>query len=865
MKFENDYWRVIIEKKQLTPEQKEEQRIKRRKRLPVTVTALVVVTAILAGTLYNHFYVPKDDNKQELAAATNTAKETTADSTDVEVPAETTRVEGTYVTSARLATSIQEKYKDKGLYDYTYGEAIDSLGRGDGIELKLNFNPVDTGKEDWTEIYAIYQDPELTKLVHPNYNWDKETSTLTLTPPNYAINKISIGQLDTEMVNKYQHSQLFLFDNGDGADWGNLGTLYLACYYDQETGKPLEEPEVRIINIEGELKEAPQLDYSILEDGRPQFTWTPVEGAEEYIVCEATYDPEKGYDSNIYPLGVTSETKWTTEAPEYGRYSSVNTTFKIYRVSEDAWKDETYYEIYAEDYEPNVVALSENVFGDPQVCVVAICKDGTSMISNTFSYSEMAPNLPHSTASYTEKENGFTNRYETVEELPSYDYITMCDGITNMKVINYKTEEATVTSERFINIDENGEYINGENIICLNVPYDVDGTPFSYTMEVLYYDEANLQKDMKFLEDREDKLRKKSGDIAPEVAEEEEETPETENTDVRQVEDVEIFANSALTEYLAANMLGGATYVDLSAFPEAKDTAFAGDALLEAYYQNPLILGIKSYRVNRKGTAVRIFYENTPEEQARKQEEIKQKVTEVISEIITDDMTDEEKELAINQYMCETMIYDEDALLNAEENDFVNVDEEFNDSFNAYGALLNGKCVCAGYSAAFKLLAEAAGLDSIVVTGVLDGGLSHAWNKVKIDDEWQIVDVTNNDNDYIMNALLNLPASVGDRVLVEDKEYMIDKAIPQYTGESDEYEYYHRTDSFFPTQDIAEKLAEGLTKDGTVTLRTEYDLNDEQFYEITDAVYGIIGEEVNLYGYYWIGVIYLSTDESAFE
>ena len=157
----------------------------------------------------------------------------------------------------------------------------------------------------------------------------------------------------------------------------------------------------------------------------------------------------------------------------------------------------------------------------------------------------MAPNLPHSTASYTEKENGFTNRYETVEEIHSYDYITMCDGITNMKVINYKTEEATVTSERFINIDENGEYINGENIICLNVPYDVDGTPFSYTMEVLYYDEANLQKDMKFLEDREDKLRKKSGDYCSRSLQKKGRDTGNRKYRCASVEDVEIFANSA--------------------------------------------------------------------------------------------------------------------------------------------------------------------------------------------------------------------------------------------------------------------------------------------------------------------------------
>ena len=138
-------------------------------------------------------------------------------------------------------------------------------------------------------------------------------------------------------------------------------------------------------------------------------------------------------------------------------------------------------------------------------------------------------------------------------------------------------------------------------------------------------------------------------------------------------------------------------------------------------------------------------------------------------------------ELAINQYLCDTIVYDEDALASAEEYNYMYVDPEFNDSFNAYGALIDGKCVCAGYAAAFKLLAQEAGLEAIVVTGYLDGNLSHTWNKVKIDDEWQIVDVTNNDNEYFFNALLNLPSSVGDRVLVGDKEYLPDKVISRKT------------------------------------------------------------------------------------
>lgn len=857
MKFENDYFRVIIEKKQLTEEQKEAHRAKRKKRMPYMGTAFVLIAAILAGTVYFNFRGAGDGNQSAANDNNVTNNRDGQGNTDEEdMP------EFTYVASNRLAAGIQEKYQDKTLYGYTYGEPVEDLGRGDSIEVKIGYVPEKLNVEYWYEIYGIYQDPELTQRVIPNYSYDEKSKTIVMAPPNYSINRIGTTMMDTEVVNKYEHSQYILFDKGDGADWGNLGTLYLASYYDAKTGKKLSCPEVSIVTIKGELEETPSLNYSIMDDGRPRFTWTKVEGAEEYFVCQVVFKEEKGYGATMEVLDVTDETAWTGEPPEYGRYASVNNKFKTFRICEDEWKDESNYEYYKDRYEPGEVVPKDETVGESGICVIAVSKSGTSMISNVFMNSEIAPNLPYSPAYNTEKENGFSAQCDTVEEIPAYDYVVMCDGITNMKMIDYQTQEASVTVRHYMNVDDNGAYIGSEDITCLEIPYVVEGTPFSYAMLVVDYDESNLEKDLKWIEDREDKIRKKSGDISPEADIEIEKEKAAEG-DVRQVEDIAIFANSALTEYLAVNMLGGASYIDISEFPEAKDTSFVEDALLEAYYQNPLILGIKGYRVNRKGTAVRVSYDETEADQARKQEEIKNKAAEVISQIITDDMTDEEKELAINQYLCDTITYDEDALTNAEENHFLYVDESFNDSFTAYGALMNGKCVCAGYAAAFKLLSDAAGLEAIVVTGVLDGSLSHAWNKVNIDGEWHIVDVTNNDNEYIFNALLNLPAKVGNRVLVEDKDFMLDKLISEYTGESENYEYYHLTGSYFPTKEIAAKLAGDLEQNGHATLRTDYDLNDEQFYRITDSIFEIMGDDIDLYGYYWLGVIYLSTNANS--
>jgi hypothetical protein len=71
---------------------------------------------------------------------------------------------------------------------------------------------------------------------------------------------------------------------------------------------------------------------------------------------------------------------------------------------------------------------------------------------------------------------------------------------------------------------------------------------------------------------------------------------------------------------------------------------------------------------------------------------------------------------------------------------------------SANEALKKRKAVCAGYSHLFQALGRAAGLDVEVVdgyargygftAGVESGRANHAWNVVKIDGKWQLVDVT---------------------------------------------------------------------------------------------------------------------------
>ncbi len=91
--------------------------------------------------------------------------------------------------------------------------------------------------------------------------------------------------------------------------------------------------------------------------------------------------------------------------------------------------------------------------------------------------------------------------------------------------------------------------------------------------------------------------------------------------------------------------------------------------------------------------------------------------------------SDFEKILYINNYIPKNCDY---------------VNGENAHKYDAYGCLVDERCVCQGYSLGALALARAIDLDMCLVTS---NSLSHAWNLVKIDDETYHVDITWNDDD----------------------------------------------------------------------------------------------------------------------
>lgn len=87
---------------------------------------------------------------------------------------------------------------------------------------------------------------------------------------------------------------------------------------------------------------------------------------------------------------------------------------------------------------------------------------------------------------------------------------------------------------------------------------------------------------------------------------------------------------------------------------------------------------------------------------------------------------------------------------------------------NAYGALVEGKAVCEGYAEALQCLLQRVGIQSVEIFGyginpATGTGEAHAWNAVRIDGEYYLVDLTWNDQDTILfHAYFNQTRAILD-------------------------------------------------------------------------------------------------------
>lgn len=122
----------------------------------------------------------------------------------------------------------------------------------------------------------------------------------------------------------------------------------------------------------------------------------------------------------------------------------------------------------------------------------------------------------------------------------------------------------------------------------------------------------------------------------------------------------------------------------------------------------------------------------------KKEKELYNRCQEIIKELGLKEMEKRyEIVLAVHDYLVLNMAFDVEA---TEKGHWLEAEE----SYNAYGALINGKATCKGYAQALKLLLEAVDIPCDYVVGKRDGW--HAWNRVQLDDKkWYNIDASAND------------------------------------------------------------------------------------------------------------------------
>lgn len=150
---------------------------------------------------------------------------------------------------------------------------------------------------------------------------------------------------------------------------------------------------------------------------------------------------------------------------------------------------------------------------------------------------------------------------------------------------------------------------------------------------------------------------------------------------------------------------------------DEEDTALDGDYMRYSLTR----WGYSGTRIGKKTT---LNFEFTYKTSLEEEKAVTKEVKRILKELKLAEATDYEKVKAIHNYIIDHVSYD-DTLKKA----------------SAYDALVDQEAVCEGYSMlAYRMFTEA-GIPCRIIAGT-GNGVPHAWNIVRIKDEWYNIDLT---------------------------------------------------------------------------------------------------------------------------
>lgn len=174
-----------------------------------------------------------------------------------------------------------------------------------------------------------------------------------------------------------------------------------------------------------------------------------------------------------------------------------------------------------------------------------------------------------------------------------------------------------------------------------------------------------------------------------------------------------------------------------------------------------------------------------------------------ISEFYRDGMSEDEIVLAAHDYITTLCTYDVEEL--------ALIPARSENSENPYGALINKRAICMGYTTSFQMFMDMLGVECIIVRGEATGE-EHAWNMVHIGDNWYHVDCTWDDYvpDYDGRPAVHMFYMLTDSAACIDHSW--DKeAAPK--ADSEDLNYYRQNSLFAETdEEIANILSAAKEK-----------------------------------------------------
>ena len=712
------------------------------------------------------------------------------------------------------------------------------------------------------ERFAVFTDPDFKDIGKVSINIDDDYSDRTI--------KIS-PTLAFDLVNGESESAQ------DGT-WGAKSKFYLVQYVSLEDGSKLDKPIVTVFTIKNEMQTS-TLTQSVGTDGVYSLSWTAVDGADSYDVyyydlgmdyARLQYTTDKTV-CNYYDFQSAKDRPNSESAFDKGKLMSMNTTlmtgsgYFVVAKKADGTLSPMSNIVDIDDIANQIPVRNDfyfennytihNVLDLPAYVTVEML-DG-SLAEYPIDYRDkeivfypagggyiqpsiVGLNISMSSIRFDGMDEN-TFRAQMSELTDRQDEISGKSGVVTPTIdIPYVPNN---------DVDDNGTTDNGTTDNKHDKTYTEDGESETDTTEdVTEKDtEKTTEKDTEKSTEKDTKEREseKSTDEETKKDTKEDESQSSSskdtsstNSSIQMNHDFKITANNALSEWLAVNMLNHEEKISLSEFNEASDSDYLLDAYLEAYNQNPLIGIIDGVRLDYANNDLLISYVLDADATDKMQEDSLAKAKEISDSIIKDGMSDYEKEIAINDYLCENAAYNDKILEAISDEGTIddNVVYEYPNSFTPYGILCENVGVCESYAEAFLLIAQECGLEAIIETGKMQN-VNHEWNLVKIDGGWYMLDTTNNDSDTIKNMYVNLPDDVASLYVQKSTEAYMDNVASEYTSESMDYEYYNVNGLYSEDKaKVTDILANELTKGGdSIVVRTTSDLTQ-------DEVNGIISD-----------------------